>query len=653
MFSKIRNKFLVPMVILVLLGMGIASFLSWKMAKDALETSRFEQLNQVIDITVHNIADWVENRKLDVSNWAKQDTVKTALKDNFLGKAARKTLTEDFIRMEKEYSYYNSFNLADQNGTTIISSNSEVHGKLNIKDREYFKEALQGRVNMSKVLKSKVDGSPIFILAAPVVDNGNVVGVFYALISMENFNSRFIDWIKIGKNGYAFMVDNNDGTWLAHPDKKYILNGRITEFGFGKDMMAADDGILYYQFKGIDKVAVLRTFKETGWKLVITTDIVESYAAANKLGKLNLIVAISAVIIAAIIIFLVANSVAKPINMVVEGLRDAAEGEGDLTKRLQVESRDEVGELASSFNTFVQKVQTIISDIQSNISTLNSSAGSLSDLSENLSASSQDSSDRSHTVAAAAEEMNTNMNSVAAACEQASVNVNVVASAAEKMNTMVSEIADNTGKARKVTEDAVTKTDSASQRMTELGAAAQEINKVTETITEISEQTNLLALNATIEAARAGEAGKGFAVVANEIKELAKQTAEATLEIRQRIDAIQSSSSTSVKEMEQINTVINDVNTIVTTIASAVEEQAVSTDEIASNVAQVAQGIAEVNENVAQSSSVAGEISSEIAEVSQVAGTISTDSSKVNNQAGDLLALSNQLEKTVNQFKLQ
>ncbi len=652
MFSKIRNKFLVPMVILVLLGMGIAAFLSYKMAKNALETSRFEQLNQVIDITVHNIADWIENRKLDVSNWAKQETVKNALKNNFLGKAARKTLTDDFTRMEKEYQYYSSFNVADRNGITIVSSDPEISGKLNVKDRNYFKEALQGRINMSKVLKSKKDGNPICMIAAPVIDNGNVTGVFYVLISMKNFNSKFIDWIKIGEKGYAFMVDK-EGISLAHPHKSDILNVNITQFDFGRDMLAAGDGIFRYQSNGVGRIAVLRNYDEMGWKIGISTYEDEIYAAANKLGKLNLTLAVSAVIIAAIIIFLVTNSVIKPINMVVEGLRDAAEGEGDLTKRLQVESRDEVGELASSFNTFVQKVQTIIGDIQLNISTLNSSAGSLSDLSENLSASSQNSSDRSNTVAAAAKEMNSNMNSVAAACEQASVNVNVVASAAEKMNTMVSEIANNTGKAREVTDDAVNKTDSASQRMTELGAAAQEINKVTETITEISEQTNLLALNATIEAARAGEAGKGFAVVANEIKELAKQTAEATLEIRQRIDAIQSSSSISVKEMEQINTVINDVNTIVTTIASAVEEQAVSTDEIASNVAQVAQGIADVNENVAQSSLVAGEISSEIAEVSQVAGTISTDSSKVNNQASDLLTLSNQLEKTVNQFKLQ
>ncbi len=652
MFFKIRNKFLVPMIIIVLVGMGVSSFISYRMAKNALEKSTVEHLNQLVDSTTHAIADWFDNRKLDVSNWAKQGVLKNALKNNVLGKVARKNLNEDFARMKKEYQYYSGFYLSDSSGNMVASSNPKLIGTMNIKDRMYFKEALQGKENMSPVLKSKTDGSPILMIAAPVVDNGPVIGVFYVLISMQNFNSKFIDWIKIGETGYAFMVDK-EGTALAHPNKNHIMNTRITEFDFGSDMLAAPDGIFYYSSKDIDKVAALQTFDAMGWKIVITTNLDEAYAAVNKLAKLSLILVASMVALAIVVILFVANSVAKPINMVVEGLRDAAEGEGDLTKRLVVESRDEVGELATCFNTFVEKVQTIISEIKSNISTLNSSAVSLSDLSENLSASSEDSSQRSNTVAAAAEQMNANMNSVAAACEQASVNVNVVASAAEEMNTTFSEIAGNTGDAKDVTEDAVSKTNSASQRMAELGSAAQEISKVTETITEISEQTNLLALNATIEAARAGEAGKGFAVVANEIKELARQTAEATFEIRNRIDAIQSSTSTTVTEMEQINTVINDVNTIVTTIASAVEEQAASTDEIASNVAQAAQGIAEVNENVAQSSAVTGEISADIAEVSQVAGKISLDSGKVNEQANELLTLSEQLEKTVNQFKLE
>lgn len=157
---------------------------------------------------------------------------------------------------------------------------------------------------------------------------------------------------------------------------------------------------------------------------------------------------------------------------------------------------------------------------------------------------------------------------------------------AVSMTTTINEIAQNTEKANTITGEAVSEAKGASDNVDELGSAAQEISKVTETVTEISEQTNLLALNATIEAARAGDAGKGFAVVANEIKELARQTAEATQDIKRRIEGIQDSTSGTVTKIQQISKVINDVNDIVSTIASSVEEQSVTTKEIATNVAQ-------------------------------------------------------------------
>lgn len=351
------------------------------------------------------------------------------------------------------------------------------------------------------------------------------------------------------------------------------------------------------------------------------------------------------------VIWFTARTILSPIHLTSAMIRDIAQGEGDLTQRLSV-SGDEIGELSRWFNTFVEKLQDVIGQVKTNITIINSSSDELTTVAGELSTGSEDASSRSTTVAAAAEEMSANMNAVAAASEQASVNINMVASATEEMSATVNEIASNTAKAKAITEKAVSSTDRASSRVDKLGSAAREISKVTEVITEISEQTNLLALNATIEAARAGDAGKGFAVVANEIKELAKQTAQATQEIKAKIEDIQSSTDLTVTEIKEISTIINDVNEIVTTIASAVEEQSASTNEITSNVAQAAQGIAEVNENVAQSSSVSGEIASEIAEVSEVASQISKNSTNVNGQSADLSKLAGQLNELVSQFRV-
>lgn len=356
-------------------------------------------------------------------------------------------------------------------------------------------------------------------------------------------------------------------------------------------------------------------------------------------------------VVLSITLVVISRSILIPILAACQMIQDIAEGEGDLTKRLTV-GGDEIGELSSWFNVFIIKLHGIISQIQSELSTLNSSAGDLLTVAGSLASGSDDATIRSNAVASATEEMSSNMIAVAAASEQASININNVTSATEEMNGTVSEIASSTAKARQVTKEAVVKTETTSQRVDGLGRAAHEISKVTEVITEISEQTNLLALNATIEAARAGEAGKGFAVVANEIKELAKQTATATLEIKMKIETIQASTSLTVTEISEINGTIKDVNDIVSSIATAVEEQSATTSEIATNVAQVAQGINEVNENVSQSAAVSGDISKEISGVSVVAEQLQVNSGKVITQSDDLTSLAKGLNSIVRQFKL-
>ena len=352
------------------------------------------------------------------------------------------------------------------------------------------------------------------------------------------------------------------------------------------------------------------------------------------------------------LIFFIVRSITKPINHVVAGLKDIAEGEGDLTMRLEVKTRDEVGELARRFNAFVEKIQGMIKDIAGNAETLGSSSIELSAISKQMSTGAGQTSDKSNNVATRSEEMSSNMNSVASAMEQASTNIDMVATSTEEMTATINEIAQNSEKARAITDEAVSEAKGASDSVDELGSAAQEISKVTETITEISEQTNLLALNATIEAARAGDAGKGFAVVANEIKELARQTAEATQDIKKRIEGMQGSTAGTVTKIQQISKIINDVNDIVSTIATAVEEQSVTTKEIATNVAQASTGIGEVTENVVESSTVAADIAKDISEVNQAADEITNSSSQVNLSAEELNKLAEQLKEMVGRFRV-
>jgi len=393
--------------------------------------------------------------------------------------------------------------------------------------------------------------------------------------------------------------------------------------------------------------------KLTEINLSIAAQAQKNAAASFRHSVFQLFIFIAVGILAAIGMgWLIASNITRPVNATVRGLRDIAEGEGDLTKRLEIKSKDELGDLASWFNSFLENMQILIKEIAANSGKLGSAAATLSGLSSQMSDGADNMSAKSTTVAGAAEQMSSNVQSVAAAMEQATTNINMVASATEEMTSTVNEIAQQSEKGRSIASSAATQVKSTSIKVNDLGDEAKAISKVTEVITDISEQTNLLALNATIEAARAGEAGKGFAVVANEIKELAKQTAQATMEIKEKINGIQNSTAVTVTEIGEITQVIGDVNDIVATIASATEEQLAAAKEIAGNIGQASAGIQDVNENLAQSSTVSSDIAREIAEVNQGSGEMSNSSSQVDLSAQDLRTLADELNRLVGRFKV-
>ena len=425
-----------------------------------------------------------------------------------------------------------------------------------------------------------------------------------------------------------------DGVWSLDKQKIFFDRIKINNRGYFQGILP-----IYSDSECIAAVASLHS---------------EDIARANtwQMIRILIMVSIACILVLIPVTALFSNSMTKPIIKVVTGLKDVAEGEGDLTARLEIKNKDEVGDLARWFNAFMDNLQSMIKNIAGTAETLNRSSSDLSGLSEQISEGADQMSTKADAVASSSEEMSSNMNSVAAAMEEASTNLGMVAASAEQMTSTINEIAQNSENARNITAEAVSRAQGASTRVDELGAAAREIGKVTETINEISEQTNLLALNATIEAARAGEAGKGFAVVANEIKDLARQTADATEEIKEQIAGIQNSTSGTVLEIEEILKVINDVNEIVTSIATAVEEQSLTTKEIASNVAQASTGIQEVNGNVAQSSAVSSEIAKEITSMSQATVEMSNGSSQMNLGTNELHKLAEKLRDMVSRFKV-
>lgn len=373
-------------------------------------------------------------------------------------------------------------------------------------------------------------------------------------------------------------------------------------------------------------------------------------ALANRTVIIILIIMVVGMLVSIILGVFISRTISKPLEQGVAFAERVAAG--DLTGSIELNRTDEVGVLGTALTRASESLRTMFVEITGSVQTLATQSTELSTISKSLSEGADSTNRRSNAAAAAAEQMSSNMNSVSSAMEQTSININTVATASEEMTATISEIANNSEKARGITTDAVSKSTAVSRTMDELGRAAQEIGKVTETISAISSQTNMLALNATIEAARAGQAGKGFAVVASEIKELSKQTAAATEDIKIRINGIQGSTQTAVDSISQVTRVIEEVNEIVSGIAAAIEEQSTVTKDIANNVSQASLAVEDTNRNVSQASTVSGTIAQDVAEVNQASGEIATSSSQVLISSEELAKISERLREIVERFKI-
>ena len=373
-------------------------------------------------------------------------------------------------------------------------------------------------------------------------------------------------------------------------------------------------------------------------------------------GIRSLFVTIAAIIIVAGVLTMALNGwmsrqIVGSLRATTDVLRDIAEGEGDLTRRLPAARRDEIGRLSELFNRFVGKLHDTVRGVVRETATLGGESAELSRTATDLASGAEETTNQSASVAAAAEQMSANITAMAASTDQMSGSVKTVASAVEELTASISEVARNAEQAASVANNAAELVTAGNAKIGELDVAAAEIGKVIEVIVDIAEQTNLLALNATIEAARAGDAGKGFAVVASEVKELAHQTAAATQDIRQRIEGMQNSTGHVVQSIGMIGEVIKKVNEVSRTIASAVEEQSITTKEIARNVAQTSTAAETVAKGVAESATATQEIARNMVQVDQAAKQTAQGATIAQSASGKLKHVAEELQSLVGQFK--
>ncbi len=316
------------------------------------------------------------------------------------------------------------------------------------------------------------------------------------------------------------------------------------------------------------------------------------------------------------------ESLQQRVAMILDVVNAAAKG--DLTRDVAVTGSDPIGRLAEGLDEFLKGLRQTIARIGESAGSLAASFKQLTGVSASMNQNAQQTSEQAGVVTAAVNHVNK--------CVQ------TVASASEQMAASIGEISKNTSQAAAVASNAVRVAEQTTTTIQKLGQSSEEIGNVLKVITSIAQQTNLLALNATIEAARAGDAGKGFAVVANEVKELAKETAKATEDIRLRIDAIRGDTAKSVSSIGEISTIIDEINSAASIIAAAVEEQRSTT--------------AEINRYISDAATGATEITASIGEVARAALNTTSGATETSNAASALSTMSTQLSGAIAQFKI-
>ncbi len=320
---SLRNRFLLPTIILVVIAFTASTLVSYFSASSALEKTAESELHQVSKLNARLLEWWIGDRQRDIATWSTQKVYLDSMQDTFMGKASRKKANADLESLLQNYKYYETINLVNSQGEIIASSSMEKVKDINLADRDYFKTAMQGKDAISPVLVSRATKNPIFVISSPVRIRDQVVGALIGVVDLGFFNKTFIDNLKLGESGYAYMYDQ-DGRIVSHPDKTQILKLDMKEYDFGKKMISQGSGVIVYEYKGVVKTVAFDKVPGINWTVAAAMANNELLASAHRIGYINLILAIVSVVVVGLIIFFISAGISKSLKAIADGLNQGA-----------------------------------------------------------------------------------------------------------------------------------------------------------------------------------------------------------------------------------------------------------------------------------------------------------------------------------------
>jgi len=508
--------------------------------------------------------------------------------------------------------------------------------------RPWYKDANNaGKQIITTAYKDAITNALLVTIAEPVRRNGEFIGVVGADVLIDQLINDVIN-LDAGKNAYAMLIDTQNGTFLAHPNKDLLLKPVTTlsnKLTMNNIANAADNGsVEQIERAGEQKLYYFQEVPGTQWIFAIEMDRKTELAAHTELLRDLIITAIVITLIVVAMVSWLVSFLFRDLGRVSAALEEIASGEGDLTQRLEPRSDDEVGQLANNFNTFVGNMHAMVSKL-----------GMVSaSLSEQAKQTAQHAEERSSRIRQQQDEINmvaTAINEMAAATQEIAGNADHTAqNSSEAVSSCVyggQQVVQTQSSIQNLAQEVQV----ATGVIQELEAHGNSINTILSTIQGIAEQTNLLALNAAIEAARAGEQGRGFAVVADEVRVLSQRTHASTQEIQQMIETLQGTTAKAVG-------IMGDSRQLAETSVADADSAAVSLTQIQTAVERISDMATQIASAAEEQASVTSEITRNTVGIRDVSNDLADEAHEAAAQAAQLSELSYELEQEIQRFKL-